>query len=77
MSMHHYQAGHRVRVATSSLSGPATKGEFEIMRRHPVEGSEAMYTLRSIPRRHGRMVPEKELIPAFNAIDLLQPAHAS
>jgi hypothetical protein len=65
MSVHHYQLGHRVRVAAASLSGPAAKGEFEIVRRYPVEGSEVMYSLRSIPRRHGRMVPENELLPAL------------
>jgi hypothetical protein len=60
--MRHYSAGHRICVSASSLSGPATAGEFEIMRRYPVEGAEPMYTLRSIRGRHQRMVPGNELM---------------
>jgi hypothetical protein len=60
--MHHFHAGHRVRVSASSLSGPATISEFDVMRRYPVEGGETMYTLRSVQGRDERVVPENELM---------------
>jgi hypothetical protein len=62
MSMPNYSAGCHVRVSDASLSGPATMGEFEIMRRYPVEGGEPMYRLRSIRGRDERMVPGNELM---------------
>jgi hypothetical protein len=62
MSIQHYGAGHRVRVSAFSLSGPPTTGEFEILRRYPVESGEPMYRLRDIREPHERMVPENELI---------------
>jgi hypothetical protein len=61
MSMHHYCAGHRVHVSTLSRSGPATDGEFTIMRRHSVEGGESMYTLRNTRNGRQRMTPGSEL----------------
>jgi len=62
MPMQHYGAGHRVLVSVFSLSGPATMGEFEILRRYPVESGEPMYSLRSIREPYERMVPENELM---------------
>lgn len=61
MSMHEYSAGHRVRVSAASRSGPATTDEFLVIRRHPVEGSESMYTLSHTRDRGQRMTPGSEL----------------
>jgi hypothetical protein len=60
-SNQHSGAGQRVRVCRSSLSGPATTGEFEIMGSYLAEGHEHMYRLRSVQGRTERVVPESEL----------------
>ena len=61
MSMHVYHSGEHVRVIDTSLSGPTTTEEFEIMRRYLVEGGEDMYMLRSIRDHRHRVVPGREL----------------
>ena len=67
MSMHIYHSGEHVRVIDSSLSGPSTTDEFEIMRRYLVEGGENMYALRSTRNQRQRVVPGRELTPYSSA----------
>jgi hypothetical protein len=63
MSKQDYRIGQHVRVWESSLSGPVTTGEFEIMGIYSVEACKLMYyRLRSIRGRDERVVPESEII---------------
>jgi hypothetical protein len=53
--------GDVVRIASRSLSGPGTGGDFTVLSAYPVEYMEPVYRIRSIRTRDERMVPGSKL----------------
>lgn len=64
-----FSSGDVVNILSRSLSGPATKGEFTIVRSYPVEHMEPVYRIRSVVDQQERMVPGSELRRAATPTD--------
>lgn len=56
-----FASGDVVNILSRSLSGPATRGDFTVIRAYPVEHMEPVYRIRSVVDRQERMVPGSEL----------------
>lgn len=70
-----YATGQVVNVAGTSLTGPATRDDFRIVRRYQVDDRPDLYHVQSLVDPTERMVSERELTAAPANMTGLAPFH--